>query len=913
MLVQDVLWRSLKTRVTLISLAIFLASIWSLAFFASRILRNDLEHQLGTQQLSTATFIARAINRELDQRFDVLTRVAEQIGSATQGNGDAVQMLLDQRLILEAPFNGGVVFIDPTGTIQAEVPRSTGRVGINYQDRDYINTALREGRATISPPVMGKKPHSPLIGQAVPIRAPNGQIAGVLVGITNLDQANFLDAVAEHSYGQTGSYQLIAPAQRLIVTASEKQRVIEQLPPPGGNPGLDRFIEGYRGAARINHPFGVEVLIAAQSIPTAGWYVAVSLPTAEAFAPANDMLRKILLAATLLSFLAGGITWWMLRRQLAPLFATAQAISELSAPNQALHPLPVTGNDEISHLIGSFNQLIATIQEREATLRASDAALQGILATTLDGFWRFDRNGRLIDVNDTYCIQSGYRRDELLNMSIAQLGMDGDETRTLARIARLLELGHEQFENMQRRKDGSCWHVEVSASCHDRQSGEFFAFLRDISGRKQVEKELEQYRKHLESLVRERTLDLSIAKESAEAANRAKSTFLANMSHELRTPMNGIMGMVELAQHRASDPRQIDQLGKALQASRNLLGIINDILDLSKIEAERLTLENVSFRLDSVLANLNSLLAPRLAEKQLRLLIDVPHAVSTLWLQGDPLRLGQILLNLAGNAIKFTTQGSIRIQIQRLDAATTGDELLHFAVHDTGIGLTPEEMSRLFSAFEQADGSMTRKYGGTGLGLAISKRLVQMMGGEIGVESEKGVGSTFWFTARFSHAAANAHTGNTHDADPTPNQASPTESELKRRFAGTRVLLAEDEPINQEVSSGLLEDIGLHVDLAADGQQAVDMARQTDYALILMDMQMPVLNGLQATQTIRQLPGRDATPILAMTANAFAEDRIHCLQAGMNDFIAKPVDPDVLFATLLKWLDKTTPPTTPGP
>jgi len=409
-------------------------------------------------------------------------------------------------------------------------------------------------------------------------------------------------------------------------------------------------------------------------------------------------------------------------------------------------------------------------------------------------------------------------------------------------------------------------------------------------------RELQDHKTHLEEKIQARTLELATAKDAAEAASRAKSTFLANMSHELRTPLNGIMGMANLALRHAEQPKLKDQLDKIDQSSKHLLGVINDILDISKIEADRMTLEQVTFKIGEVLENLISLIGHKVTEKGLKLRVDLTPDVARLTLLGDPLRLGQILLNFAGNALKFTSTGSITLRVRLLEDRLD-EVLLRCEVADTGIGISAEDQTRLFTAFEQADGSMTRKYGGTGLGLAISKRLAQMMGGEVGGESQPGSGSAFWFTVRLSKATE------TDAPAPTFSQDS-AETRLAAEYAGSRVLLVEDEPINQEVSRGLLEDVGLSVDLAEDGVQAVAMAQQNRYALILMDMQMPNLNGVEATKAIRVLPGYAATPILAMTANAFVEDRQVCLDAGMNDHIGKPVEPERLFETMLKWLER---------
>ena len=499
---------------------------------------------------------------------------------------------------------------------------------------------------------------------------------------------------------------------------------------------------------------------------------------------------------------------------------------------------------------------------------------------------------RYLSVNPAFERITGLKAENTVGLRVLELfpGLEAYWIDTYGRVALTGEAAH--FENFVAELDK---HFEVTA--FRPAPGQFACLFQDVTARKAAEAELKKYRQHLEELVESRTAELLTAKVVAETASRAKSAFLANMSHELRTPMSGVLGMIGLARRRMTDATGLDQLDKAKLSAERLLRVLNDVLDLSKIEAERMALENVPLQLGESVESVLGLLEHGATQKGLMLSKDLPADLARQILKGDPLRLGQVLFNLLGNAIKFTEQGAVNLRI-RLVEETAEAVRVRFDITDTGIGIEPEAISRLFTSFEQVDNSMTRKYGGSGLGLAISKRLVELMDGEIGVQSTPGQGSTFWFVVPLKRRQGDAL------APASPFAGLVLEERLQQDFAGSRILLAEDEPIAQEVARCLLEDVGLRVDLAGDGLQALALARKNPYALVLMDMQMPRLNGVEATRAIRAESLNSTTPILAMTANAFDEDRQICLAAGMNDHIAKPVDPQRLFETLLAWLER---------
>ncbi|MBK7898752.1 MAG: PAS domain-containing protein [Azonexus sp.] len=545
-------------------------------------------------------------------------------------------------------------------------------------------------------------------------------------------------------------------------------------------------------------------------------------------------------------------------------------------------------------IIGLFG-IARDISERrrvEQALRTLSQALEqspgSVIITDLEA--------RIEYVNAAFVTTTGYAREAVLGQNPRLLQSGRTPSATFEALwASLLRGEPWQGEFINRRMNGEEY-VEYARLAPVRQADgritHYLAVNEDVTEKRRIADELARHRDHLEDLVEQRTRELQAATTAAEASARAKGAFLANMSHEIRTPLNAINGMAHLIRRDGLTPRQADKLTKLMAASDHLLAIINAILDLSRIDSERFELSSSPVDLAALVASVRDVLGNEARSKGLALesCLDVPAAT----LLGDETRLRQALLNYVANAIKFTATGNILIQVRTLREDEEG-VLLRFSVQDTGIGIAADALPRLFSAFEQADNSTTRQYGGTGLGLAITRKLAELMGGKAGADSLPGRGSTFWFTARLAKGAQ------PREAEGAPDAS---ESRLRRDFPGRRILVVEDEPVNREIVRLMLEDCGLRVDLAPDGAQAVTCAASSPYDLILMDVQMPVLDGLEATRRVRALPGGTRVPILALTANAFESDRERCRAAGMDDFLTKPVVPADLYGTVLRWLDR---------
>ena len=838
--------------------------------------------QLERQAEDTVAALAAGIDREIAGQIKGLQALAT---SSTLWSADLGEFYL-QALALTSLDGAYIVVQDLAGKqlLNTRVPWAT-----ILPDREAFQLSRRV--------IASKRPHisgmtrDSLTGElvlVVTIPVMQGEEVGRLLS-AHIPVERVSRLIAELEIGEP-YYASVTDGNGLILARSHRsgEFVGKRLP------GFDR-IEGAAGTWSGQNPQGVSVLGFYHRSASTGWLATVGVDEAAVRAPVRRSLWMLAGLATLLLAVGVGFAFYFTRRmahavwhltsmakdleQGRPVKRTRLAMREASAVAEALTVASIGLRDRDSRLGHSKRELERRVDERTAELAEKTTLLQVTLDSMEQGLMMVDADGAIRICNQRAVELLGLRPDIM-------------STRPTFADIRRYQIEQQEFASLE---ESLRWTVETddladSPRVYERErpngiileirtvplpGGGVVRTYTDVTQRRHAERNLAE------------------AKKVAEKANEAKTEFLASMSHEIRTPLNGILGYTDLLLGGSNPgPEQQRQLTRIKDAGAALLTVVNDILDFSKIEAGQIELDPHPFELGALVDNACSIVKAEADKKRLTLDVELVGDLPGR-LVGDQNRLRQVLLNLLNNAVKFTPSGEVVLRVEQVTQAGE-TRVLRFAVRDTGIGIAPEKQGRLFQRFSQVDGSVRREFGGTGLGLAISKRLVELMGGRIGVRSTEGQGATFWFEVSLRAA---------------PEESRTLHAPERVRVTGrtARILLAEDNEINQEIARAVLEAVGHQVDLVADGVQAVNAVQAKAYDLVLMDVQMPVMDGMTATQRIRALAHpASRLPIIAMTANVLPQQIGQVRSAGMDDHVGKPFKKEELYAAVDRWLGQNT-------
>ncbi len=877
---------SLKTKMATVVSVLFLVIFAAGAFMFERVFEDHFKKTIADQQFELVSKIAYDVDLSIHEALKVLIDVSKLIPVADVNSYPAMQKHLERitetRFFLKGYFDHGIVLYSRTGRVIGQVPQAPELSGKDFSDREYFQYTMKTKAPYISKPFRSiRPPYDPIVMFSVPVFDKDGEISAVLGGAVSLLKDVTFGGIAGIKIGRTG-YLYLFNTDRTIIVHPDKTRILKQDLPRGANHLFDAAIDNwFEGSGETAPSKDVPGIATFKRFRNTDWILAAHYPIKDAYAPIYRE-RWYIVAYTAIGIgLCVLIILIVMRRNLSPLSELASQAEGIGRTGDPLGPVHVDTGGEIGALASSFNAMLERLAEREASLKETMEELRKLhnavehssaVVVITDG------RGDIEYVNPKFVEVTGYERSEVSGKTPRILKSGELPPEIYDDLWSTITSGEEWqgvFHN--RKKNGELYWAAASISPLKDATGTITHFVgvqEDITAVKLFEQELKG------------------AKEAAETANQAKSDFLASMSHEIRTPMNAIIGMAELLLEGPLDEEQRRYVTTLRNAGDNLLNIINDILDISKIEAGYLELHETAFNVRELVDAVCDTMAIRVREKGLTLdcIIgaDVPGHLS-----GDVGRLRQVLLNLVGNAVKFTEEGGITITVER-DGASGGNDVLIFSINDTGIGIPQDKIPHIFEKFTQADSSTTRKYGGTGLGLTISRRLVELMGGRIWVTSTVGAGSTFFFTASLAPAADDGTTRSPAGQAPAAPETSPETRPLA-------ILLVDDSEDNRLLIQSFLKNTPFKVDAARDGREAVGMFTTSAYDIVLMDIQMPVMDGYEATRQIRRWErsqGRGATPVLALTAYALEEEMRKSYEAGCTGHLTKPVSKSALIEAI---------------